>query len=213
VISIRQPYRRAGARRMRDARLPVLTVLALGIAAGGGLWWHTVQLPRRFAVVDPGRLYRSGEVSPWQLAHLQRAYGIARVVSLLNPATAGSRAEQAAAQRLGLEWHNIPLRGDASSTPADRQRIRALLTESDAAPTLVHCAAGVNRTGLAVGIYRLYCQGWTLVQVMAELRARGFEDLPKHHDLREALAAEARLARRSRTAGEFAKRAKGGGEP
>jgi len=66
--------------------------------------------------------------------------------------------------------------------------------QPDSPPTLVHCAAGVNRTGLAVGMYRLHCQGWSLAQVMAELRANDFEDLPKHQNLRDALQAEAQLA-------------------
>ncbi len=54
-----------------------------------------------------------------------------------------------------------------------------------------HCAAGVNRTGLAVGIYRLQNEHWTLEQVLAELRAHGFEDDSKHESVRQALAEEA----------------------
>jgi len=73
-------------------------------------------------------------------------------------------------------------------------------------PILVHCAAGVNRTGLAIGMYRLHVEGWTLEQVLEEMRHFGFEDLPKHENLRNALAAEAELARRAR-AGATTRRA------
>jgi protein tyrosine/serine phosphatase len=193
---------------MRKGTLAVLVTLALVAAAGAALWLKEGgQLPRRFAVVDPGRLYRGGEVSPGQLERLQRVFGIERVISLLDPDTAGSRAEQTAARRLGIEWHNVRLSGDGASTPADREQIRGLLMQPGAPPTLVHCAAGVNRTGLAVGMYRLHCQGWTLAQVMAELRATDFEDQPKHQSLRDALASEAELAAESST------RQKGASQP
>jgi protein tyrosine/serine phosphatase len=167
---------------------------SLALVVGSALWWHAHLLPRRFAVVDAGRLCRSGEVTPGQLARLQRDYGIRRVISLLNPDVPQSVAERTTAEHLGIEWCNVPLPGDSASTPADRRRILDLLTAPNAPPTLVHCAAGVNRTGLAVGLYRLHMQHWTLDQVMTELRACGFNDPPKHENLRRALAAEAAVA-------------------
>jgi len=85
----------------------------------------------------------------------------------------------------------VPLTGDGASTPADRARILALLRDANAPPTLVHCAAGVNRTGLAVGLYRLHVQHWPLEKVLAELKQFGFEDQPQHENLRSALATEA----------------------
>lgn len=158
------------------------------IAGTGVAWWQATRLPKRFAPVVEGRLYRSGTVSPAQLAQLQQDYGIGRVLCLLNPDAAVTQAEREAARQLGLEWHNVPLRGNGASTPADRARLVALLTDSAAPPTLVHCAAGVNRTGLAVGLYRIHVQGWPLADVLEEMRAFGFEDEPQHENLRQALA-------------------------
>ncbi len=182
------------AKRRLQVALGLAAVIAL--AAGTGFWRHATRLPKRFAVVAEGRLYRSGEVTPEHLERLQRDYGIGRIICLLNPEAQVTVTERAAAERLGLEWRNVPLTGDGASTPEDRRRIIELLTAPDSPPTLVHCAAGVNRTGLAVGLYRLHCQGWTLEQVLAEMRAFDFEDLPgKHDNLRQALAAEAEAAR------------------
>lgn len=180
--------------KVRRVTTILLAIVAASSAGGALLWWHAGQWPRRFAIVDAGRLYRSGEVTPQHLARLHHEYGIRRVISLLDPTAAVTRAEREAAQTLGLEWHNVPLPGDGASTPRQRDLLRALLVQPDSPPTLVHCAAGVNRTGLAVGMYRLHCQGWSLAQVMAELRANDFEDLPKHQNLRDALQAEAQLA-------------------
>ncbi len=182
-------------RGRRSLRVVVAAAVLLGgVAVGTALFpqlrvweWY----PKRFDVVADGKLYRSGTVTPVQLERLQRERGIRRVISLLNPTAPESVAEQTAAARLGLRWENVPLTGDGASTPADRERLIALLRDEQAGPTLVHCAAGVNRTGLAVGLYRLHVEGWPLERVMSELRAHDFRDRPEHENLRAALRTEA----------------------
>lgn len=188
--------------RAERSRLRFALLLAAGLlvlAGFGGCWWQRYGwLPKRFHVVEPGAVYRCGTLTPAQLARLQQRYGIRTVLSLLNPAARESRLERAAAARLGVRWLNVPLPGDGASTPEQRDRIRAIMLDRSLRPILVHCAAGVNRTGLAIGIYRLHVDGWTLEQVLDEMRRIGFEDLPKHENLRQALADEARLARQRR---------------
>ncbi len=172
-----------------------VAVLVAAVAVGGlAAWRLSERLPKRFAAVVEGRLYRSGEVTAGQLERLRDEYGITRVICLLDETAPETQAEAAAARRLGMEWCNVSLPGNGASTAEDRRRILELLQAEDSGPTLVHCAAGVNRTGLAVGLYRLHCEGWTLDQVMAELRDSDFRDLPKHENLRAALAGEAAAA-------------------
>jgi len=162
------------------------------LVIAGWLAWHQSHLlPPRFAPVTVGRLYRSGVVNPAQLEYLYSRFGIRRVICLLNPSDPQTQAERAAAERLGMTWYNLPLPGDGTSTPAQRQELLRLLLDPQAPPTLVHCGAGANRTGLAIGLYRVYHDGWTLDQVMTEMRQFGFRDLPKHRNLRNALEAEA----------------------
>ncbi len=176
-----------------------LGLALLGSAAAGGCWWQAQQWPRRFAAVEEGRLYRSGEISPRQLETVVRAARLRTVLSLLDPSAPESVAERQAAERLGLRWINVPLRGNGESTPEARDQIRAVLADESLSPLLVHCAAGVNRTGLAVGMYRLHHDGWTLEQVFDELRRFDFQDLEKHENLRQALRAEAERARAAAT--------------
>ena len=181
-----QPHFTAGS-PARKWRTLALTLVAIGACGGAAAWWQSGLLPKRFGTVVEGRLYRSGEVTPAQLDRVHRQFGVQRVISFLDPNAPQSVAEREAAARLGLRWENVPMRGDGSSTAADRERIVALLTEPDAPPTLIHCAAGANRTGLATGLYRIHVQGWTYEQVLDEMRRYGFDDLPKHENLRQAL--------------------------
>ena len=176
-------------------RLAILVTALLLATTIVGYVWHDSRTPKRFAAVVDGLLYRSGGVSPRQLEYISQRYGIRTVISLLNPDAPESIAEREAAERLGLTWHNIPLRGNGSSTRADRDRIRELLARPPAEPTLVHCAAGTNRTGLAIGIYRIRHDGWTVERVIDEMLRFDFENEANHANLRDALAAEAALAR------------------
>jgi protein tyrosine/serine phosphatase len=177
----------------RIYRVPAALIMIALAATAVTVWLNPRELPKRFGVVEPGRLYRCGEVTPRQLERLAQRYHLRTVLSLLDPDVPESVAERVAAERLGLRWVNIPLPGDGASTRQQREKIKAALFDLDARPILVHCAAGANRTGLAVGLFRLH-QGWDLDQVLAEMREFGFEDSPQHQNLREALASEWRAA-------------------
>lgn len=177
---------------IRPARMLLAGVgLVLALAVAYAAYETATHYPKRFKPVVEGRLYRSGEVRPEHLARLRDEVGIERVICLLDANAPVTQAERAAAQRLGLEWHNLSMRGNGASKLAQRDRLRDLLADPNAPPTLVHCSAGVNRTGLAVGLYRIDQEGWTYEQVYEELLANDFDDLPKHENLRAALRAAA----------------------
>ncbi len=182
--------------RSEKQRLSIIVVLIASAGAGAlGYALAEPAFPKRFAEVVPGQLYRSGAATPGQIERVARDFGVRRVICLLNPEDPDA-ADEIAAERdkvleLGMEWINIPMRGNGASTPAARAELTAALLDPNAAPTLVHCAAGVNRTGLAVGLYRILAQDWTYPEVLDELRRRDFDDLPKHENMRAALQAAA----------------------
>jgi len=174
-------------------RVWLIAVAALTFAFGFA-WVQSIVLPKRFAVVVDGRLYRSGTVTAAHLENLSNGYGVRTVLSLLNAEAPETIAERAAAEALGLRWINVPLPGNGASTREERERIKQVLFDDSLGGLLVHCAAGTNRTGLAVGMYRLHRGGWTVDQVLSEMRRFDFEDEPHHENLRQALVAEAVLA-------------------
>lgn len=174
-----------------------LTLVLLAAAAGVGAWiFHDSRIPKRFGIVVPDRLYRSGEITPRQLKYLAETRGIQTVLSLLDPEHPQSKIEKAAAEELGLLWVCVPLPGNGASTAEQRQHIKEIVLDDSLGPTLVHCAAGANRTGLTVGMYRIYRDKWTTAQVLEEMRQYDFEDEPQHANLRAALEVEYAEAQR-----------------
>ena len=179
----------------RKTRIALTGAVLLVLSVAGGRYWkENYGLPKRFAVVESEKVFRSGVVTPAQLEYVTHEFGLRSVLSLLDPKAPESIAEKAAAERLGLRWINVPLPGNGASDAAQRARIRAVLLDPSLEPILLHCAAGTNRTGLAAGMYRLYVQHWPLDAVLDEMFTFGFENEPKHRNLLEALRSEAELA-------------------
>lgn len=189
------------ARRRASRRAYLFWVVVLLVSGLFAIWvYHDSRIPKRFAPVVADRLYRSGEITPRQLRYLAERYRIQTVLSLLDPADPRSQIEKAAAEELGLLWVCVPLTGDGASSPEQRELIKDILLDDSLGPLLVHCAAGVNRTGLTIGMYRIHREGWTPEAVLEEMRMFGFDDLPKHENLREALRAEFQDAQAERLA-------------
>ncbi|MFW6132253.1 MAG: hypothetical protein ACOC8F_00035 [Planctomycetota bacterium] len=62
----------------------------------------------------------------------------------------------------------------------------------DDTPALVHCSAGVHRTGYAVGAYRVLRQGWSAERAREEMQRFSWKDLSEN----ELYIHLGRLARR-----------------
>jgi protein tyrosine/serine phosphatase len=52
--------------------------------------------------------------------------------------------------------------------------LRTLRTASPAAPVLLHCQHGADRTGLIMALYRVLYQGWTKQAALEEMQNGGF---------------------------------------
>ena len=62
--------------------------------------------------------------------------------------------------------------------PAERppaiDRFLEIMRDPKNHPVLIHCKAGLHRTGVLTAVYRMEYQRWTPQQAIAELRANGF---------------------------------------
>jgi len=155
-------------RFLRNAALISLACFLVG-------WGYKEQVhphifPKNFGPVVEGQIYRSGELTPATTEKVVRRHGIRLIVDL--GAHELGTSEELLAQRtaadLGVERVRLPLFGDAQGDP--NQYVRALRLATDPAnqPVLIHCAAGSERTGCAVAMYRNIYEGVPLEQGLAE---------------------------------------------
>ena len=95
-------------------------------------------------------------------------------------------APMALARSMGMNYFRIPYRSWRpvnGSIAADKEVKRFLKIMRDPAnyPVLIHCFAGIHRTGAYCAIYRMEFENWSNERAMAEMRAYGYAD--EHPDV------------------------------
>lgn len=142
---------------------------------------------KRLRVVEDGRVYRSGSMSVDGFEEAIRRYGIRTVLNLqeespdpslpksyLNPT---SEKESELCKRLGVQYEfmlvdlKMPNSGE---TPDAYAKFFKLMDDEKNYPVLIHCRAGLHRTGCLAALYRMEYNGWTKNEALAELRGHGF---------------------------------------
>lgn len=154
---------------LRPTRGRVLLGLAIGALVAGLYWWYDggryMFIPRRLGTVEEGLIYRSAQIHERLIEDVLVEHGIRVIVDMEpdDPADANERAEREAAARLGIRKVDLlGLDGSGRGDPEDYVRALREMLRAKAArtPILVHCAAGTQRTGTAVALYRMLVEGW-----------------------------------------------------
>lgn len=141
------------------ARLGLIAAVALACASGGLYFRYVARdqvWPRRFGVVEAGKVYRSGRLPPGQIERLSAEHGIRTIVDLgaHEPGSAEERVERRTAQALGLRRHVFHLAGDGTGAAQDYVEALKIINDPSQQPVLVHCAAGTHRTSVCVILYK-----------------------------------------------------------
>jgi protein tyrosine phosphatase (PTP) superfamily phosphohydrolase (DUF442 family) len=154
--------------------LPLLATLAV-TAAFAHAQAGREQVP---GVTNFGRVtdtfFRGGKVTDAGLEHLH-AMGVRTVIDL----RCGESGEEAAARRLGMQFHSFPMNG--GERPDDR-KVEQILTilRNAKEPVYVHCKGGRHRAGTIAALYRIRVQGWSHAKAWAEQESYGFGSPGKH---------------------------------
>jgi len=168
-------------KRGRTARRAGLALLALSVLVAGWFAWKDFLQPRlfakRFGVVIEHELYRSGRIHPSLLPKVLGQYGIDDIVSLTYPSNAPryQQLEERLTTERGIRLQRFPLFGNGTGDPA--HVVDALIAIHDAIghgdQVLVQCAAGSERTGGVIYLYRTLVLGESPDAAYAELLGYG----------------------------------------
>ncbi len=132
--------------------------------------------PKNFGEVEPGVLYRSGILTTAALESVVDEHNIELVIDLGGhiQGTDGDHRETRAAESLGIERVLLPLFGDGTGDPNQyAEALRRIRTSPG--PVLVHCHAGAQRTGVAIILWRMFDQGWTLDEALTDAALYGHD--------------------------------------
>lgn len=148
---------------------------------------------RNFRVVEPNKFYRSGQLPLRGLKRLIHEHGIRTVVSFRYPEISGElapdHAEEAYCQAEAIRYYRIQPRewtkGTDGTAPADEcvNRFLQICDEPSNYPILVHCFAGMHRTGAYCALYRMEYLGWSNERAMEEMRRLGYRNLDNEEDI------------------------------
>lgn len=168
-----------------NRRVKPLPAVVLGVCLlGGGVWfWDGVAkdrlIPKRWAAVEDGCLYRSGQLSASLVKRTLARHGIKVIVALTfdEPQDQDQAAEVKAAAELGIELLRFPLLGDGTGDVKNYIGAVAAVIQAErqGKPVLVHCAAGAQRTGGTIAFYQLLVDKRPSPAVIQELRRHGWK--------------------------------------
>lgn len=152
----------------------VCCIAALGLAIE--TWGANVKyrfVAKRWGVVVPNALYRSGQISKWMLEKQIQEHQIGAIIDMngIEPTDEHQCFEIEFAKRTKLPLYRFSMRGDGTgdiTRHADAiETIERCRREKT--PVLVHCSAGAQRTGGVVAMYRVLVQGWTTEKAREEM--------------------------------------------
>ncbi len=144
---------------------------------------------KRLRPVDEGKVYRSGWMTAAGFADAFERYHFRTVLNLMEEMpdpvlsagyfdTTGVREAELCA-KYGARMVNLTVDLVYPSLvgkerPAAIGTFLSIMDDPASYPVLIHCRAGLHRTGVICALYRMEYDGWTAQEAMGELRSHGF---------------------------------------
>jgi hypothetical protein len=172
-------------------RWTLIAALSVSFTVGLYFYYRTVwEHTKRLRAVEPGVFYRSGQMTAEGFEEAIRRYKIRTVINvqddfpdptLRETVWGGKVSESEMCRRLGVRYVALSPDLQPRTTPGGpRPRVLdeflAVMDREDVYPALIHCKAGLHRTGVLCAVWRMEYQGWSNQMAFRELRAHGFGD-------------------------------------
>jgi protein tyrosine/serine phosphatase len=147
---------------------------------------------RHLHVVEEGVLYRSGQLTLDGLKQIIQEHGIKTVVTLRDAAHPDQPPpdleEEKYCRSQELNYLRVsprPWWASDGSVPAAKgvQQFLDVMRNPANYPVLIHCFAGIHRTGAFCAVYRMEIHHWDNAKAIDEVMALGYSNLNDEIDL------------------------------
>jgi tyrosine-protein phosphatase SIW14 len=144
---------------------------------------------KRLKATIPGRVYRSGQLTAVGFTDAHNQFGIHTFINVqddfpdpdieLGYWNKRTIKESALCARLGVRYVHVPpdlvpRRELPEQRPQAIEQLLAVLDDPTSYPVLIHCKAGLHRTGVLSAVVRMEYEGWTNDEAYREMRNQGF---------------------------------------
>ncbi len=144
---------------------------------------------KRLREVTPGLVYRSGQLTAEGFTDAMEQLHLKTIINLqddfpdpdlsLSFLDRRTIKESDLCRQLGVRYVFIGpdltwRKRVGIARPEAIEQFLAVMDDPDSYPVLIHCKAGLHRTGVMTAIYRMEYEGWTTRRALQELKANGF---------------------------------------
>ena len=148
---------------------------------------------KRLREVTPGVFYRSGEMTADGFTEAVAQHHFRTIINLQDEYPdpdisvhyfgGATIKESQLCRSLGARYVFIPpdliaRRLVGSQRPEAIDRFLAIMDDPSNYPVLLHCRAGLHRTGVLAAVYRMEYDHWSPSEAIEELKANGFGEWP-----------------------------------
>jgi hypothetical protein len=146
---------------------------------------------KRLREVDAGKFYRCGQLTADGFTDAISRYHIRTVVNVQDEYpdpdldkcffSSATVKESELCKLLGVRYVYLPPDLIArhllpQQRPEAIDKFLALMDDPKSYPVLIHCHAGLHRTGVLTALYRMEYDGWGPEETIRELKANGFSE-------------------------------------
>jgi protein tyrosine/serine phosphatase len=164
-------------RRVKTAFVVVASCIAFAVIALV-IWNNGLRdrfYPHRWGVVDEGGLYRSGAIHPAIEEEVLIRHGVNAIINLAWDKKK-YKDEDFIARKMGIDVFRYDLKKGGFFTASEYADVIGLMVELERQNKiiLIHCDAGINRTGAIVAVYRILVEKWKAQEAYDELVSFGW---------------------------------------
>lgn len=157
----------------------LIGLLALAtVALPIGYYRYEYTKVKRVRVVTDGKIYRCGQLTTAGFTETIKRYGIKTIMNLQDedpdPSLGKGLTESEFCKQMGVRYVYIPPALVPEGEPDTIEKFLAVCDDLNSYPILLHCKAGLHRTGTMAAFYRVEYEGWTPQAAMRELMTNGF---------------------------------------